>query len=179
MQCSSFGGESESTTGAYVEISNGSGWGEGGELGSVLFANVTAIEGTGTDDTVVLGDVSGLSISGGSGFDTIELTGSGLLIDSTAVADLSGIEVLDISGSGVNTLVLTGQDVVDMGAGSSIDLYVKSDLDGGPDQVILWGAWQQGVQFVVNDTTYDLYTSGDVLASIAIDHDANVQITSV
>ena len=131
---------------------------------------------------------SSLLLNSGIDPDHLIVSGANLLIDSASVLDISGIEFLDISGGGTNTLTLTGQDVVNIGDGNSTyTLVVDADPDSSlfandGDRVVLLGNWTPGVQGVNPDGTsgghYDVYTSTDVLASIAVDHDAHVTVTA-
>ncbi len=139
-------------------------------------------------DPLAIDAGSSLLLNSGIDPDQLIVTGANLLIDSASFLDISGIEFLDISGSGTNTLTLTGQDVVNIGDGNSTyTLVVDADPDSSlfandGDRVVLLGDWTPGVQGVNPDGTsgghYDVYTSTDVLASIAIDHDAHVTVTA-
>ncbi len=79
-------------------------------------------------------------IDGGSGVDTIVLSGSGLLLDLTAIANQGGsspnsssriesIECIDLTGSGNNTLTLDVKDVMDMAGMNSFN-NANGWLDG-------------------------------------------------
>ena len=95
-----------------------------------------------------MGGTSLPTIDGGLGQDHLDLTGAGLLIDSASIVDITGIEFLDISGSGDNTLSLTGSDVVNIGegnsaftAGSTTSESLVVDANSG-DSVFLTGNWE-------------------------------------
>ena len=66
------------------------------------------------DDTITVSDTAFARIDGGSGDDTLTLDSSGLTLDLTNVADpdLVGIETIDITGSGNNTLTLNVREVL-------------------------------------------------------------------
>lgn len=85
------------------------------------------------------GNIGQLSrIDGGNGIDTLKLTGGGMILDLGAIANhragtaangldrLSSIEVIDLTGTGNNTLKLSVADVLDLG-GSNI----FNDHNGG------------------------------------------------
>ena len=60
-------------------------------------------------------------MAGGTGTDTLRLDGSGLTLNLTTLADntLTDIEVIDITGSGANTLTLDFQEVVNLSSTSN------------------------------------------------------------
>ncbi|MEF8756300.1 MAG: hypothetical protein V5B60_20575 [Accumulibacter sp.] len=104
-------------------------------------------------------------IDGGSGVDTLALSGSGLTLDLTVIANQGGgtpgsasrleaIERIDLTGSGNNTLRLNARDLVDLaaintfndgdgwtGLGTTVARHqVVVDGDAG-DRVHVLGAW--------------------------------------
>ena len=175
---------------AFVSIENGIGTGTGGRFDSVSFVNATGVEGTSAGDTFEVGGTSLPTIDGGLGQDHLNFTGAGLLIDSASIVDITGIEFLDISGSGDNTLSLTGLDVVNIGegnsaftAGSPTSESLVVDANSG-DSVFLTGNWVAGPTQVALDGLavgqYDIYyefSNVEVLAKIAIDHEADISLT--
>ncbi|MBD9678091.1 hypothetical protein IB274_15360 [Pseudomonas sp. PDM18] len=88
-----------------------------------VVAGSSAYYGDASDNTFTLKDVSVLSsasiaVHGNSGIDTLKLTGAGQTLDVstlTAAGKLSGVEVLDITGTGNNTLKLSLGDVLELG----------------------------------------------------------------
>ncbi len=135
-------------------------------------------------------------IDGGSGIDTLKLTGSGLNLDLGSITNrsagtalegldrLSSIEIIDITGSGDNTLTLSLHDVLDL-AGSNIftdsngfgfggsvprhQMIVKSDA---ADHVILsdQAGWFDGGTVTMDGTTYTAYVSQNAYAAIYLEH---------
>jgi hypothetical protein len=180
-----------SNVAAFVTIANGTGTGTGGRFDSVSFVNATGLEGTAAGDTFVVGGNVIPTIAGGLGQDHLNFTGAGLLLDNTSMVDVSGIEFMDISGSGTNTLSLTAQDIVNIGDVANIDVShsVNLAVDADPnstvsaqdaDNVILHGGWSLAASDIIgsNGTHYDIYSSTDILASVAVDHDAHITFTA-
>jgi hypothetical protein len=71
-----------------------------------------ALKGGGGDDRIQVADLTFLNIDGGTGTDTLALTGSGLTLNLASIGDtkLQGIEAIDL-GAGGNTLRLTALEV--------------------------------------------------------------------
>ena len=101
---------------------------------------VDAFRGGAGNDTMHLG-ASGnsasafVNIDGGSGFDTLVLDGSDMRLDLNAPGTgsrVQGIEQIDLTGSGNNTLILNIRDVLNI-SGTSNQLFVRGD---GGDSVI-------------------------------------------
>ncbi|MCA3277510.1 MAG: FG-GAP repeat protein, partial [Roseomonas sp.] len=77
-----------------------------------------ALEGGAGNDRIAVGDLSFLRVDGGSGTDTLALTGTGLTLDLAAIADtkLRSIEAIDLGG---NTLRLTALEVLNLSDSSN------------------------------------------------------------
>jgi hypothetical protein len=83
-------------------------------------------------------------IDGGTGIDTIKLSGAGITFDLTAInssgmsvgsdARIESIEIIDITGTGNNTLKLSIRDVMDMSQG--VDMYSSDSWNGRKTMVI-------------------------------------------
>jgi len=102
-------------------------------------------------------------VDGGSGTDTLVLLGGGLTLDLTALANnkISGIETVDITGTGDNTLAIAMGDLLDL-SDSTNQLTVNGNTG---DAVNLDGVWtDEGA-----GATYHTYTLG--AATILIDND--------
>jgi Ca2+-binding RTX toxin-like protein len=71
-----------------------------------------ALKGGGGDDRIQIADLAFLNIDGGTGTDTLALTGSGITLNLASIADtkLQDIEAIDL-GAGGNTLRLTALEV--------------------------------------------------------------------
>ena len=106
------------------------------------------------DDTIVISDTSFIRIDGGTGNDTLQLDGAGLLLDlASASARVRNVEMIDITGSGDNTLTFNKS------VSGSTRIIVKGDVG---DTVFSFN--QQWVADNATSTldgiTYDLYSAG-------------------
>jgi hypothetical protein len=97
------------------------------------------------NDVLKIGDAGFLDIDGGTGRDSLVMTGDGGVIDLTAISNLrlSGIEAINLAGSGANTLVLGVLDLLEL-SDTSNALTVRG---GAQDEVtVVGGDWSdQGV----------------------------------
>ena len=126
------------------------------------------VELDGLDDsanTINLDSALNVSIIGGDGVDTINLIGSG---QTLSLSDIFQTEVLDISGTGANTLLVQTADIANSGVSSPI--YVKGNSD---DTVDLEGdSWSNVAQATSEGETYNVWQSGsDISTQIYIDTD--------
>ena len=123
-------------------------------------------------------------IDGGSGIDTIKLAGSGLTLDLTQVANqaasnttgssrLNSIEIIDLTGTGNNTLKLNVFDVLDMGSANTFEvtgrqqLMVKGDA-GDQLEFADGGKWTKGTAVTINNAVYDVWNHKTTLATIYV-----------
>ena len=89
------------------------------------------------------------------------------MLDLTAVADdvITGVEVINLTGSGNNTLTLNLADVL---AISTTTDTLRVDGNAG-DTVNRGGGWTQGADQAIGANTYHSYTQG--LATLLVDVD--------
>jgi len=139
------------------------------------------------DDSIGVSDASFARIDGGTGTDTLRLDGTFDLDFSTLDTNaLANIEAVDITGFGNNTLTLGFNDVINLSgtpngdftaANSHNSLVITGDAG---DQVNLQadadvtGTWTNTGTTVIDGNTYDVLdylSSGQVLASVAVDDD--------
>jgi hypothetical protein len=145
----------------------------------------------------------------GGGLDTLRLSGSGLTLDLTAIANVSGagpdggsridsVEIVDLTGSGPNALVLATRDVIDMagmnqfndgGAGGfgiasgSLGATVRRHQvlvqgDAGDTLTVRDGTWSQATSIVGSDgQTYSVYDNVLSAAQLIVDADVAVTLT--
>jgi hypothetical protein len=121
------------------------------------------------DDTILVPDLMFDRVDGDSGFDTLALEGAGLALDLTAIGSsvIQGIEAVDLTGSGDNSLTLDINDLLQL-SDSSNELFVKGDAG---DEVNLAGTWVAGGTATVNGTLYNVFTADGVTATLNVDSD--------
>lgn len=137
------------------------------------------------DDNVFSADgltlLSGLQkgIEGGDGVDTLRLKGGGLEVDLRALGvEMSGIEIVDLTGNGDNMLRLSLEDVLsnggadlfyDSGAGTS-QMMIKGDEGDSVELRGLAGenGWSGIGSVTVGGTIYNVYQYGSLDAEVLI-----------
>jgi methionine-rich copper-binding protein CopC len=111
--------------------------------------NDTLVGGGGADvlyggagnDTLIVSDLAFQRIDGGNGTDTLKLSGAGLNFNLASFRNrIDGIEVIDLTGSGNNSLTLTARDVLNL---SDYSNTLKVDGNAG-DAVQTGGGWTDG-----------------------------------
>ena len=118
--------------------------------------------GGGGDDTFVW-DPADAGIDGGAGFDTLRVDGAGKSID-LASAPLAGMESINLTGIGNNTLSLTDDDVLAATSGG----VLRVDGNAG-DTVNKGTGWTQGADQVIGANTYHAFAQGG--ATLLVDTD--------
>ena len=110
------------------------------------------------DDRFETSDLRFQKIAGGSGRDELRLVGSGLNLDLTTIADnkLTDIEVIDLTGSGNNSLTLNRLEVLNISSTSNTLVVRRND----GDTVNMGGGWMQETNRVIGATTFDVFAQG-------------------
>jgi hypothetical protein len=119
----------------------------------------------GAGDDVLVYDALDRKVDGGSGEDTLAVKGGDITVELGA--GHVGLEVIDLTGSGDNALIVSVRDVLNL-SGTSNTLRVDGD-DG--DELISTGeGWLVGETADIDGVTYQIYTSGaaTLLASTEI-----------
>ncbi len=146
----------------------------GGEDDDLLVGNGGAdilIGGPG-DDILVVTDTDFTRVSGGDGYDTLYLNTADVTLSLTGsrADNITGIETLDITGSGANTLTLN-KDGASHQAGASGELTIIGNFD---DSVYLGSGWSFIGTDVVGADTFGIYTYDE--ASVAVKVHQSIQI---
>ena len=144
------------------------------------------------NDTLAIPDgdfAGGRRLAGGHGLDTLQLTGSGQVLDLPVISNLqvTGIEQLDIRGTGANELRLSPLEVINLSDDSNL-VTVLRDAD---DSVSIGDGWdrlgteeidgQWFIHFSSGSAVLLVQTGGpdavsfDAVASMSIDEDAPEQ----
>jgi hypothetical protein len=88
------------------------------------------VRGGAGDDSIRISSTDFFRLKGGSGHDTLQLTGAGMVLDFSALQAnaVSEIERIDISGSGANTLEITMLQAMNItGTGRLLTIYGGAD----------------------------------------------------
>ncbi|MBB4865800.1 C4-type Zn-finger protein [Pseudomonas nitritireducens] len=158
-----------------------------------LNGDVSEVYGLGNASVFSLADVNLLQnislIEGNAGTDTLRLTGANQTLDLSAwQGRLSSVEIIDITGSGDNTLKLSLGDVLDLGHrgafinDESVQLAVKGNAG---DKVMLddllpngmnVGDWELLGDVTAAGVVYDVYHHSDFAAEILVQQGVSVQL---
>lgn len=152
----------------------------GGEGNDVLIGGtgLDSLHGEGGNDALVY-DSHDVTIDGGTGTDTLVLTGSSNIDFHTLSSNVNNIEVIDLSSGDHDLTSITFTDVVNMTESGNSNIYILGD---GADQVgfLSSGEWSQtgtAVSYDVNGTSYmfNEYTSvGDPTVMVRVETDIPV-----
>ncbi|MGB8167133.1 MAG: Calx-beta domain-containing protein [Chthoniobacteraceae bacterium] len=108
------------------------------------------------NDVLAVSDLTFQHLAGGRGFDTLRLDGAGLSLNLTTLPDnrLTGIEQIDIRGSGNNALALDLQEVLNI-SGESNTLIVRNDA---ADTVAFGSGWTAAGSETIAGVSYSVFT---------------------
>ena len=106
--------------------------------------------------------------SGGSGSDILFFSSADDSLDLTTVSNtaLSGIEKIDLNGTGANSLTLNLSDVLDMS-----DTTDQLLIEGGSDDTVssTGQSWASGGTTAVDGHSFNVYTSGSATLLVEVD----------
>jgi len=156
-------------------------------------AGVDVLKGAAGDD-VILYDAADFRVDGGTGFDTLVITGAGVNLNLTAAAEarVSGIERIDLTGSGANSLTIDtaglfaqsedAQTISHLAGmvpilGSKRALWV--DGDAADTFTATGNSWVYQGTGVTNSVGYKVYTQGSAALLVNVNLTSNVGTLSV
>jgi hypothetical protein len=146
----------------------------GGTGDDVLIGNGGAdvLRGGAGDDDILIADTGFARIDGGLGYDALKIDGAGVTLDLTAIGDtkLTGIEEVNLNGSGGNSVTLS---VADVNAAS--DTGTMTIIGNSNDSVITTDTWEFFGAENVDGETYHRYESqfGETTLFVELDVDAS------
>ncbi len=110
------------------------------------------------NDVLAINDLTFKRVVGGTGSDTLRLDGSNLSLNLTTLRDnrILGIEQIDITGSGNNTLTLSYREVLNI-SDESNTLIVRRNAG---DTVNIGSGWTQGADETIGIEVFNVYTQG-------------------
>ena len=116
------------------------------------------------NDTLAAGNLLFKRIVGGTGDDTLRLDGSGLSLNLTTLKDnrVLGIETMDITGSGNNTLTLNYREVLNLSRESNT-LIVRRNAG---DTVNIGTGWTQGSNQLISGNYFAVYSQGEATLKV-------------
>ncbi|MFT9639731.1 hypothetical protein ACMZ49_20735, partial [Alcaligenes phenolicus] len=139
-------------------------------------------------------DGAGAGVHGGAGTDTLKLTGAGQTLDISKLLNVGGhdkitsIEIIDITGTGNNTLKLSMRDVLELGhenvfrndghtqlmvngnAGDRVELSGMPGLTSG-------GGWANKGLIALNGQAYTLYENAALHVELLVQSAVSTQLT--
>ncbi len=124
------------------------------------------------DDVLTISDTNFQRLAGGRGVDTLRVSGSGLVLDLTDVADnkITGIEQIDLRGNGAHQLILNTFEVLNI-SNDSNTLIVWRDAS---DTVEIGLGWTQSSPQQIDGQIFDVFTQGAAVLMLRGVNDAPV-----
>ena len=119
------------------------------------------------NDVLAVSDLSFKRLVGGTGSDTMRFDGSGLSLNLTTLRDnrLLGIEQIDITGTGDNTLTLNQREVLNL-SDESNTLVVRRNA-GDVVNILDLGSWAPAANETIGPDVFRVYTQGTAKLKVA------------
>ena len=126
------------------------------------------------DDILVFDQLDTLKVAGGSGHDTLRFDGTGQSLDLTSITNnlYTGMERIDLTGVGNNSVTFSVHDVLDLSDSTNV-LYI--DGNAGDSVTSTGEGWADNGTTTVEGTVYHSYSMGD--AQLYVDDTITQTIT--
>jgi len=136
-------------------------------------AGSDTLRGGSGDDTIIISNFNFVEIDGGDNSDILVLDGADLNLDLSIKGNsISGIEAMDLTGSGNNSVTFTLDELLNLSQTSN-QLIISGDA--GDSVTSSAQNWIQAADQVIDGQTYHVYSSGD--ATLLVDTDITQDIT--
>ncbi len=138
------------------------------------------IDGGAGNDTLIMGNPNqALSIAGGGGLkDVLVVKNSGITLDLDVLTGdkLTGLEILDIKGSGNNTVGLSAAAIESLMSNPDGVFTIRGN--GGDVINFSDGGWSTDTSMVIGGRLYDIYDNAPTGAGMLVDHAITVNFAT-
>ena len=147
----------------------------GNALANTLVGNTgnNRLQGLGGDDTIVYSVTdTNDTIEGGEGSDALNVSGSDVSFDLTAVTSLTGVEVINFTGTGAHTLKVD-ETSVNTVAGGTLKVFGES-----ADKLLATGDWNliTNNQADANGVLFDIYQLASTATRLQVEDGVDVRV---
>ena len=171
-----------SSMGGDIDINLTAGTASGSTIGTDSFSGIEKIKGGTGGEVIIAANLSFEEFDGHSGNDEFQLTGSGQSFDLTSGSstNLMNIDIINIDGSGNNTLIINETIVQSSSGGnSSTNNFTGTNntivvAGSGGDSVDLNSGWSTSANRTIDGEGYSIYTNTNNDAILYIDSNISV-----